>query len=246
MIKYTVHKKTGKEDVLVFENEQEFIASELCITSLEDCKAGSYVKSDNGYYVPVLYRKNFKKSLKGKNTSFVKISFPAGYVYNNILYLDNNKFRRKIFKWSRDTKANTPKKYISARDKLFLFYLSEGMDLYDAFNATHTKYKSSSKIESLLGYILDNPNFIEYMRKENIVGTLKKSFESTGNGPDEVAKRLSKIIDNKNYPASMRQYALETMVRLTESNVNVSSSKVDQERVNKEIEEKIIKNQNVS
>ena len=173
----------------------------------------------------------------------VSIEFPCGYVYHNLLYGDSNKFRHKVFKWSRDEKQNIKRNFSDARHKLFAWYLSQGTDIYLAFELVFSKYKSRNKMEQILGMILENKAFQNYLKDTGIMASIQQEMKAQGLNNELLVKKLKKIIESDTASALLQKYAIETAITFQERiSVNITDEKSNpiKRNINDVLKDKVI------
>jgi len=247
MIKCTRQTKYKKIEDIIYENEEEFANSCIPLVKLDNCKPGDYVKSDNGYYLPVIHVRKHNRKTYGYESIMVSIEFPAKYIYSNLYYKNSGKFRQKVFKWSRDERVNEKRTFANARMKLMAFYLSQGMDIYLAFELTYSKYKSKSKLEQMLGFILDNEDFKKHIKETGIMASIQEEMKKQLLNNELIVTELIRIIKDPGANPALKKFALEKSIDLnarTAVNITDSTSNPIKRNINDLIGEKIVGNLN--
>jgi len=209
MLTWTIRNREGIHTFKIYENDREAELCNIIPKSLEEAYPGDYVRTDNGYFIPVTYRTSFKQ--RSRPHLYVVIHFP-NLRYKNTLYADSGRFRYKTFTWSRQPsgKSVKQKEYITSNDKLFALYLSEGMSLDTAFKVIYKKDLPTRKKNRVIGRMLDNPNFIKYLKEKHIVQTLKQKLGDNKVTDDFFIKLLKKILEDKKEPVQLRLRILDT------------------------------------
>lgn len=208
MKRITIQRRTGPTDYLVYENEEEFKAAGLQERGIEEAQPGDYVKSDNGFYVPVVNIYDFPVKNNAK-TKVRRVYFPRQdqiiHIYKSTGDKQQSSFIYDVFC------KHGPRKPVrlTARMRLMLNYLEAGWDLIDAFKASYN-IKGTSRSMQYLGEILTNEKVVEYIRKSKKMNELKEGFKKEGVTSQWLAKQCKKIVEDKNTAAALRIKALDT------------------------------------
>ena len=154
-------KNLTTTEVKVYENVQEFKDSGLKLYSMKDVTRLNYVKTQDGFYVPCL-KKNIMTT-SHKNKLFYSWHFPFGVTFNNTYYIEEDRFAKKIFRWSdnfQPPKYRSPKNRINERERLAASLIAEGVDIYKAFQFAFPK---QAYINMQVKRTISKSKFIEYL-----------------------------------------------------------------------------------
>ena len=217
----TTQTRNGPVDYGVYEHVAEWDkAVELLgarLVSLDDlytAVTGDYLKSDNGYYVPIVdvrklsFASKIGKPSKGKTDLWV-VRLPKQEL--RVEFFTASGFRkRRVFNYIPELAGvDRKKKFVTPRNKLLIRYVEAGFDIYDAFNLVYPGYKSIHRIDQLLSMIIENPNFVEYLKKESKLVSLKEEFRKGKVDEIWLATQLKTIIEDSASNAQLRMKALE-------------------------------------
>ena len=206
MIIHSTYNKQGEcNDYKIYENEQEFKESGIKTVSIENAVKGDYVKTHNGYYVPITFRTD-KKTKKGN--IFMKLGYPGG-LYANTWYGSGEKLRSGVYMYyhREGHKPNRMAK-LSNHEKLVVNFVLTGMDLEDAFRAVYktNNYKTMSQ---KLAKMLQKKAFLDFLKENGQMGQLKDQLDNHGANSSWFAKFLKETIEDKKASAALKNKCID-------------------------------------
>jgi hypothetical protein len=190
---YLDNKSTTTE-LIIYENEEEWKASGLVeCTDWTKVERFDYVKSDDGYYLPVLH----KQFLPDKHGRYIFYSyyFPLGITFNNLYYVNKedpskSKFRKKIFRYTDkftiphndpeyEVKQSKKRKYLNANERLAAEYIAKGIDIYDAFQLAFPSTKKSTYVtDQAVTKALSKEGFVDYILSKVDMDKIKEALNN--------------------------------------------------------------------
>lgn len=222
-------------DHKVFERVEEIVFYDIKVVRLEDAQPGDYVKTHNGYYIPLLKRYEMKH-LK-KDHLFVVFEFPK-FTYKNVLNKTDNKLYRKPFVYSLEPKERNYK-FIPNRLKYFTKLLAEGVDIYQALSTVYPRCKNKYGGKQTLFKLLQNEDIINYMVKEGAMKNLVKELENVGVTIDTIMNEIKECIEQDANP-SLKKFGIQFAWEILKTNQDPKANIVKE----KELEslDEIVKN----
>lgn len=200
-------KLNRKVEEFIYENLQEFQEAQenlgIRLSTPEECVKGDYIKSDNGYYLPVKAVDYYEH----KYTDHKRITMPRMQRLNIHTYKRTGAVRRYQFVFRRDNPLPS-RKFIPGKHKFFINLVLAGYDFDEAFTKVFGKKRWNNK-EQLLTQLSESPHFYAYI-KENYVD-IKKKAEQAGLDAEWYSKQLMDILSDKKSPSNLRIKAMESI-----------------------------------
>ena len=179
-------------ELFIYENEEEFKASGLTeITDWTKAKRFDYVKSNDGYYLPILNVEFMPTD--NSNHLFYIFNFPLNIKFNNIYYVNKedpskSRFRKKVFIYrDKFTLPHTDpnyenrvqRKYLNANERLAAEYVAKGIDIYDAFQLAFPSTKKSTYVtDQAVTKALNKEGFVEYILSKVDMEKIKEALNN--------------------------------------------------------------------
>jgi hypothetical protein len=230
-----ISSRSGRKNIIkyIYENEEEFIATGLTdvpIDRIHTAVVGDYVKSSNGYYLPVLRIDKFRKHTLIRPVYFLKVMFPLGHMIATDYYQDTDSIRYKYLNFSRD--GAIKRKIPTARLKMMVHYLANGMDIYDAYFCAYcVKCPRTTEgyidLENKLRQILETDTFINLLKEYKVVDTLKDALAKEGVSKEYIAKYMKDILEDKESKPDLKKMVLQNILNIQNTNSNGFQPKID-------------------
>jgi len=247
----------------IYENVQEAEAAKITVVALEDAQKGDYVKTHNGFYVPVLHR--YEIMCKNRKVATIRFDFPK-FKFVGRLTTSTHRFAKKPFvypteapmerffadldekdTWDKeevktlykeliDRKLRKPK-FVSNQMKHFALLIGQGFDAGSAFDMAYPTVKSRSKKNQVIHQIFDSSAFQKYVSKEKIMDKLLKTLQSKGLNEEFIADRLMEGMQSDN--AAMKKWATEYAIKLMDKDKVTKKAESDDGKVSKKIAAKV-------
>lgn len=221
MIKITAHSMLKHQyiDYFIFENEEEFKLTdfnEIHIGRIQDAQVGDYVKSSNGYYMPVLRTVRFRKKTI-RPVYFLKVSFPLNHHIATDYYQDTDNCKVKYINFDR-CKEQT-KNYTSARIKMMMIYLKQGLDIWDSYILAYAIKKPRTTeeyiiLENKLRLILESETFVKLLNEYNVMNTLKQTMLNNGFDYQYLTEFMKKVLDNDNEKSDLKKLVFTNAITI--------------------------------
>lgn len=183
----------------IAENEQERKALDIKPVPLLKCKAGDYILSKNGYYIPVLDRSTHTRFSRGRKIPFEKIVLP-----NYALFVQNINLST-TFTFKRDRVVSHIN--ISPKMRTVLILIRSGVPYDLAIKTIYGAKNMQKKVYSLL----NNNRFISMMKDE--IMSLQKELGKQGVTLATIAEQFSNLIKDPKANSTLKKYALEVSLK---------------------------------
>ena len=208
MKRVTMNRIGGKQDYFIYENEEEWNRLGIKAKTFANAQVGDYIKSDNGYYVPVVSIHKYPSPANTK-TIIYKFFFPRQEQIVHI-YKSSGDVQKMSFIYEINCKKQVkPLRQITTRVRLMFDYIAAGWDIMAAFDASYN-IKGTFKKHQYLMKILSNPAIIDFLKEHKAMNKLKESFKSKGVTEEWLAIQCKDILEDKKAPAALRIKALES------------------------------------
>ena len=215
-VRESIDFKWKKDTYYVYENEEEFSKAQKHLNLVFNpdyvtAKEGEYIRTDNGYYCPVLYNKDYEP--KNKRTIIKHLRLP-GKVHKLFKYKNTGKIRVHKLIYSRDLEK-VELAQVSARQKMFIEMVLAGYgfdDAYDKIYVADRKSKNNHKTmtkQKLLLKLFNSNVFRKYL-KEKVMDIKQEFTEAKCNGT-WFAENMMKIVEDAKQPAAVRIEAIKTI-----------------------------------
>ena len=199
-------------DYNIYESVQEVIDNDVDIKTLEKANPGDYVKSDNGFYLPLI--KKVIISDKSK-TQFVEFRFPR-FVYKAKYYKSSQRYEHRPFCYYNDPQRQISL-YVSKPQQFISKLLAMGMEFQHAVKYAYPiTARSKSSLINKVRTLLSNKIFLQYLVKENTMPQLFKEFRDNGLDGKVIATELKRIIEDPKAEA-LKRWAIETSLVILNS-----------------------------
>ena len=230
-----ISSRYGRNNIIkyIYENEEEFAATgytDIPLDRIHTAKAGDYVKSSNGYYLPVLRVDKFRKHTLIRPVYFLKVMFPLGHMIATDYYEDTDSVKYKYLNFSREGAIR--KKIPTARLKMMVYYLSSGMDIYDAYFCAYcVKCPRTTEgyidLENKLRQILETETFINLLKEYKVVDTLRDALVKEGVDKEYIAKYMKDILEDKEAKPDLKKMVLQNILNIQNASANSFQPKID-------------------
>lgn len=200
IVSVVVYGSSVKKDYKIYERVEEIEEHNIKVVDLEDAEPGDYVKSDNGYYVPLLY-KTIKKHAKNREYAYCKYKFPR-YSWHRIKNLKEGYYFNKTFSYPTEPQYN-PGRFMSSQSKLAANLMGQGVPTRKAIRVAYPNLRGG-EIESKAKRLMDNQGFIKYLIGKTDVKKLLTALEEEGLSYNFLAKNLKEKIEKDNDLESIR------------------------------------------
>lgn len=182
------------KDYTIYENVEEIEKHNIEVVNFSDAEEGDYVKTDNGYYLPVIAKRTY---VVKQNNNYVRtqLQFPRA-VCNFHIYKPTGHINRRAFLYISDPIKN---KFVNLHDKYKLVaeLMARGADVYDAYKLVYPK-SSPTNTKHMVSVMLSSEKFIEYLILKADMKKLIKSLDDAGLTYEFLAEKLKERIENKN------------------------------------------------
>jgi len=156
--------------------------------TLPDAEKGDYVKSDNGFYIPVISTKSYRL-YKKPELIFFSFKLPRmTYIMTKNLKLDKYYYSNFFYSFSE---AKRRKSRLSPQKRLVARLMSEGVNIYTAIKNAY----SSSSVTSTANKLIDDNSFLEYYIEITDMKKLQNALTEEGLSYNFVAKHLMSKIE---------------------------------------------------
>lgn len=180
-----------KKDFNIYERVEEIEENGIIVKELFDARIGEYVKSDNGYYVPLLDKK-VQRQHKVKGYSFVVFSFPR-YQYITLRNDKQGFLIKRGFSYPTEPRKNISV-FLSAQSRLVANLIAKGIPIHKAVRTAYAT-KFPQQTDSIAKKLLENDKFIEYLIGKIDVKKLQDALATQELDYDFLAVALKKEID---------------------------------------------------
>jgi len=229
MIVWKEHNNS--KEWLIYENEEEYGKSGIEYRDLRsnilDINKGDYVRTDNGYYVPVL---SYSTAVNPKTKNiFIKVGYPNGR-YKTTYYPDLGRVRKGVsFRFDRHIKYE-PHKKLQPNEKLFAGLIIRGVGIYEAF---HTVWRVTSKHElhKRLNKLLTNEYLLDYIKIKAQDMKLDETFADLGMDDEWFAGHIKNCIEDKKSAPTVKTKALDIVFAIKKAKSATASDSVAVKRI---------------
>lgn len=199
------------QDFIIYEHIEEVEKHNIKVVPLLKAKPKDYVKTDNGFYLPLISRKEYVYK-KNPNIVNIRLQFPrCQYTYT--LYIPTKKITRNPFNYISDPNLRMKTKF-NVKVSLVAEIMAKGAPIHDAIRIVYPN-SSSREIDYKAKAFVRNEEFIEYFMEKANMKELIESLEKAGLTYDFLAQKLKESIDKKNNLASI-QFAYNVVSKAKE------------------------------
>ena len=203
MIIHSTYQLDKKIDYPIYENKNEFDNSGCNLSDFKNCEIKDYLKTDNGYYVPIINIKEFDKT----KVLYRIIYYPSGN-YSNSIYKDSGKVRSRVyFYYNRDPQINKLKK-LTPNEKLVVNYVLMGMSLDEAYSSVY-KISNPRSLRSALNKLLTKNHFSSYLIETGAMNKLKTKLAEKGLTQEWLASYMKSTLENPKAPSGLKTKIFE-------------------------------------
>ena len=204
---HKAHNNTQRQ-YIVYENDNEFNATGIKLNTVENASENDYIRTDNGYYTPIV-KINIMGKREGKKTYCKEVILPRRNITKFTVYVDTNIHRQKQIVWSRE--PHPKRAILTPKDKLIVKYMKSGMDIYQAYKLVYPGKAKHIMMANLIK-LIENDNFIQYMAEEGIMKAARAKFESVDLSEDNLLLNLkASLIDPRMKPESKANLILKIL-----------------------------------
>lgn len=191
VVRTITNGSTVKKDFIIYEREEEIEENNIVVKELEEANPGEYVRTDNGFYIPLLYTTT-RRNPKNKYETFYAYHFPR-YTYRILKNHKENFTYHKVFSYPTE-----PQQYLtqnlSSQSRLVATLVGQGIPLYKALLVAYPN-KHSYERESIGRRLMENKRFIKFLIGKTDMKKLQEALEEEGLSYNFLAESLKKEIE---------------------------------------------------
>lgn len=201
----------GAEDNIwvIFERIEE-IKSNIEVKEFHDStlKRGDYIRTYNGYYVPVTNAKRFRK----EKTVLVEIHVPM-HKYSFSIHDEKPMDEKSIFMrfmWSRDVHYSQLRKRLKPKEAVVVKLMGEGVGLEAAIAMAYGTGRVQEN-QKIAWTLIKTEKFIKELYKEVMGNTFQTALEDVGITSEFIAMKFKEILDmpiDKAWQATVKMEAV--------------------------------------
>lgn len=181
------------KDYKIYETVEEIEKAKITPKTVPDIKVGDYMRSDNGFYVPVISLSKHRNKYT-RRTEIWKIGFPGRAI--SVRYRLDTKKAYIRFKYSFDPAFNA-KKNLSPYDKSIANAIAEGIPMMKAIKMIRPELNHQYTKQYANG-LANKEKFIEYLILKLDMKSLKESLEDKELDYSFLIDALKQNIKDKN------------------------------------------------
>lgn len=190
-------------DYNVYENQQEMDDSPATLSPINDCQPGDYVKTDNGYYLPVLEKYRFEKP----NGHCTHIKFPRTHIDIKYSYKTGKVFTKRLI-WYPEIHRDHERHKLSAKAKFMFMLIKLGTDFEQAYMKAYNTHNKRDMMRTL-SEVMSTPGLYDYLKEIGMLEELKKEFTDAGCDMKWLAKTMMKIAEDPKEVVAMREKCMD-------------------------------------
>jgi len=228
-------KHIDKHEWECYDSHTEFSQSEhyaLHNPNLLDAKPGEYIKSNNGWYLPIISKIEHKR---GKTQyTLIKIRVPKHYILIN-----RNDLTGKIIKYSFHFDPDGQRArhtFKTVRLKFFAKLVANNVDIYTAYRKAYLTGERRTIQLHILDKLISSDIFYEVLKEHGYMKTLKNELEAEGVTITSIAKKLKDLIEDPDTPAPTLKWAMDLAIKYLEektTEVKINQLNIQQNQIDK-------------
>jgi len=232
----TSHTRKGNIDYKIYENVDEFKKCKKKLATFDDCDTGDYLKTDNGFYMPLISKKRYNRTLTVEFWVFI---FPR-FQMNMIKYNNTQRWKRKQFLYQHEAYKNIKiTQTIRVEDLLFAELIKADIGVREAYNKAYGKTYDIQAMSKKLWHLFENIKFISILSEGTM--KLKDSFEEAGVTQKWLGEQLKKMLENDKTSDKMKEKVIDLSLKILDDDsiLNIEgkenikfTDKVSQEQIN--------------
>ena len=178
-----------RKDYVIYERVEEIEENKINVVDLIGSQAGDYVKSDNGYYIPII-RVHEYRTYKHPNYIYINYVMPR-LTYSIIKDLKTGKYTTSTFFYTFDQSMQKRKK-LSAHQRLVARLMTKGVRIVDAVDQVY----STNCPSDIANKLIENDAFLDYLIEISDMKKLEESLEEAGLNYKFLAENIVKKIED--------------------------------------------------